>query len=275
MTHSNLLLVGCGKMGGALLAGWLRDGWPKSAVCVVESHMPTREAWRAQGVAAVAEVAEVPAAFVPAAVLVAVKPQGLADALPAIAARLATLPEKPLLISIVAGKPVAAFTAALGDAAPVLRVMPNTPAAVGRGISGLYANPHVSPAQKTLGETLMHAVGETVWIADEDAMHAVTALSGSGPAYVFHLVEAMARAGVALGLDAETATRLARATVSGSGELLRQSAESAETLRVNVTSPGGTTAAALAVLMSETRGFPPLLEAALEAAAARSRELAG
>lgn len=275
MSQSNLLLVGCGKMGGALLAGWLRDGWPKAAVCVVESHPPTREVWRAQGVAAVAEPADVPADFVPDAMLIAVKPQGLVAALPAIAARLAGLPRMPLILSIVAGKPVSVFTAAFGETAPVLRVMPNTPAAVGRGISGLYANARVSAAQKSLGETLLRAVGETVWVADEDALHAVTALSGSGPAYVFHLVEAMARAGAALGLDAETAMRLARATVFGSGELLRQSPETAETLRVNVTSPGGTTAAALAVLMDERTGFPPLLEAALKAASDRSRELAG
>ncbi len=275
MTHSNLLLVGCGKMGGALLSGWLRDGWPASAVCVVDSHPPTREAWRARGVNAVAEAAEVPERFAPDAVLIAVKPQGLADALPAVAARLAALPRTPLIVSIVAGKPVAAFTAAFGAETPVLRVMPNTPAAVGRGISGLYANPHVAPEQKALGETLMRAVGEAVWVDDEEALHAVTALSGSGPAYVFHLVEAMARAGRGLGLDAETAMRLARATVTGAGELLHQSPETAEALRVNVTSPGGTTAAALAVLMDETRGFPPLLDAALAAAARRSRELAG
>lgn len=275
MTTSNLLLLGCGKMGGALLHGWLAEGWPPSQVCVVEAFEETRETWIARGVIAVATPAEVPETFEPDAVLVAVKPQGLAAALPPLAARLAELEIPPLLVSIVAGKPVAAFEAAFGAAAAVLRVMPNTPAAVGRGISGLYANANVSDEQKELGEQLMAAVGETVWLADEDLMHAVTALSGSGPAYVFHLVEAMAKGGEALGLDAETAMRLARATVSGSGELMNQSPETAATLRVNVTSPGGTTAAALAVLMDADKGFPPLLTEALAAAARRSRELAG
>ncbi len=272
MTHANILVIGCGKMGGALVSGWLAGGWPKDRVAVVEANADLRAAWSAKGVAAFATAAEVPAAFVPGAVLVAVKPQGLADALPPVAARLAAAIPRPLIVSIVAGKPIAAFEAAFGAGTPVLRVMPNTPAAVGRGISGLFANAAASPAQRELGATLLAAVGETVWLADEDQMHAVTALSGSGPAYVFHMVEAMAAAGVELGLAPDLAMKLARATVAGSGELLRQSAEDAATLRVAVTSPGGTTAAALAHLMPE---MPPLFARALAAAADRSRELAG
>ncbi|WP_337996863.1 pyrroline-5-carboxylate reductase [Oleispirillum naphthae] len=275
MTHAEILVIGCGKMGGALVSGWLATGWPKTAIRIVEAHAPTRDAWTAQGVAAAAEPADIPADFAPAAVLVAVKPQGLAAALPAVAARLAGLPQKPLIVSIVAGKPIAAFEAAFGPGTPVLRVMPNTPAAVGRGISGLFANAAVSAAQKSLGETLLAAVGETVWLATEAQMHAVTALSGSGPAYVFHLVEAMAKGGEALGLSPEVAMKLARATVTGSGELLRRSPEDAATLRANVTSPGGTTAAALAVLMDARNGMPALLPQALAAAAKRSEELAG
>lgn len=277
MTHPNLLLIGCGKMGGALLSGWLADGWPKASVCIVEAHAPTREAWIAQGLTAVADPLEIPGGFVPGAVLIAVKPQALDAALPPVVRRVAALcgAQSPLVVSIVAGKPIAAFEAAFGKTMPVLRVMPNTPAAVGRGISGLYANSVVTAAQKSLGETLMKAVGQVVWLDDEEQMHAVTALSGSGPAYVFHLVEAMAKGGVALGLSPEVAMTLARATVVGSGELLRQSAEDAATLRVNVTSPGGTTAAALEVLMHPGEGFPELLPRALAEAARRSRELAG
>lgn len=277
MTHPNLLLIGCGKMGGALLSGWLAHGWPKASVCVVEAHTPTREAWSEQGIRAVADVLETPAGFVPGAVLVAVKPQGLDAALPPVARRIAALcgAKPPLVVSIVAGKPIAAFEAAFGTHVPVLRVMPNTPAAVGRGISGLFANANVTKSQKALGQTLMEAVGQVVWLETEDQMHAVTALSGSGPAYVFHLVEAMAKGGVALGLSPEVAMTLARATVVGAGELMHRSPEDAATLRVNVTSPGGTTAAALDVLTHPGEGFPELLPRALAEAARRSRELAG
>ena len=277
MTHPNLLLIGCGKMGGALLSGWLANGWPKTGVCIVEAHTPTREAWAQQGLTAVADPLEIPAEFIPAAVLIAVKPQALDLALPPVARRIAALcgAKPPLVISIVAGKPIAAFEAAFGKHAPVLRVMPNTPAAVGRGISGLYANPGVTKAQKGLGQTLLGAVGQVVWLDDEDQIHAVTALSGSGPAYVFHLVEAMAKGGVALGLPPEVAMTLARATVVGAGELMHRSPDDAATLRVNVTSPGGTTAAALDVLMHPGEGFPELLPRALAEAARRSRELAG
>ena len=277
MTHAKILLIGCGKMGGALLSGWLDNGWPKTRVRIVEAHAPTRTAWAAKGVVAMAAPDEIPADFVPDAVLVAVKPQGLGEALPRVAARVAALcgETPPLVISIVAGKPVSAFASAFGPLTPVLRVMPNTPAAVGRGISGLFANAQVSAAQRALGDTLLAAVGQTVWLSDEEQMHAVTALSGSGPAYVFHLVEAMAAAGVALGLPPDVAMILAHATVVGSGELLRQSADDAATLRIAVTSPGGTTAAALAVLMDGKKGMLPLFAEALAAAANRSRELAG
>ncbi|EPY03274.1 pyrroline-5-carboxylate reductase family protein [Magnetospirillum fulvum] len=153
--------------------------------------------------------------------------------------------------------------------------MPNTPAAVRRGITVCFADETVSADRRALAESLLEAVGEVGWIADEAQMDAVTALSGSGPAYVFLLAEAMAEAGAALGLDPALAVRLARTTVSGSGELLRLSADSAGDLRRAVTSPAGTTAAALAVLMDEAAGFGPLLRDALAAAEHRSRELAG
>ncbi|MBN2752419.1 MAG: pyrroline-5-carboxylate reductase [Rhodospirillaceae bacterium] len=277
MTHAKILVIGCGKMGGALVSGWLATGCPETAICVVEAYAPTREVWAAKGLVAVETPDLLPEDFVPDVVLVAVKPQGLVAALPPVVTwvRAVCADHRPLVISIVAGKPIATFEVAFGGQTPVLRVMPNTPAAVGRGISGLFANALVTDGQKTLGETLLAAVGEVVWLETEDQMHAVTALSGSGPAYVFHLVEAMAQGGVALGLPPEVAMRLARATVVGSGELLRQSDDDAATLRVNVTSPGGTTAAALNVLMNADKGFSPQLTEALAAAAQRSRELAG
>jgi pyrroline-5-carboxylate reductase len=179
MGHANILVIGCGKMGGALVSGWIAGGWPKENVRIVEAHAETRAAWAAKGVAVHASAAEIPTDFAPGAVLIAVKPQGLADALPPVAARLANLRRRPLIVSIVAGKPISAFEAAFGADIPVLRVMPNTPAAVGRGISGLYANSAATLEQRDLGETLMRAVGETVWLAAEDQMHAVTALSAA------------------------------------------------------------------------------------------------
>jgi pyrroline-5-carboxylate reductase len=179
-----------------------------------------------------------------------------------------------LVLSIAAGKPLALFERVLGAGLGVVRAMPNTPAAVGRGIPVLCANAAASGAQRDLAVRLMAAVGTTHWIADEDLMHAVTAVSGSGPAYLFHLIEALAAAGAAAGLPPELAMPLARGTVTGAGELAARSTEDAATLRVNVTSPGGTTAAALAVLTAEDDGLTRLLTRAVAAAAARSRELA-
>lgn len=268
---SRILLVGCGKMGQALLEGWLAQGKAKDAVVVVEPFAATAEIVRAKGVTVVASVAEVPSAFVPEIVLLAVKPQSMAEALPQVA-RYAG--HGATYLSIAAGKTIAGFEAALGNRAAVVRTMPNTPAAVARGITVLCANAHVSAAARSACEGLMTAVGETAWIADEALMDPVTAVSGSGPAYVFLLIETLAAAGVASGLPADLSLRLARATVSGAGELARQATESAEQLRKNVTSPGGTTAAALAVLMAPD-GMSPLMDKAIAAATNRSRELAG
>jgi pyrroline-5-carboxylate reductase len=270
-----LLLLGCGKMGGALLAGWLDEGLPGSAVTVIEPSAEAVAAFTARGVRHLTSAEEVPAELAPKVVLLATKPQMMAEAVPPLA-RLVR-PET-VFLSIAAGKTVASLTELLTPdaAAPspaVVRVMPNTPAAVGRGMSVLYANAQVGEGQRALCAELMSAVGETAWIEDEALMDPVTALSGGGPAYVFLLVETLAKAGVEAGLPAELAERLARVTVAGSGELVRRSDLPPATLRENVTSPGGTTLEALKVLMAED-GLQPLMTEAIAAASRRSRELA-
>jgi pyrroline-5-carboxylate reductase len=266
-----LLLVGGGKMGEALLAGWLRRDVPREAVLVVEPDQGRREGFATNhGVGTVARAEDLPEGLRPGVLVLAVKPQVMDTVLPAYAPR---VDADTLVLSIAAGKPIALFEQALGQGLGIVRAMPNTPAAVGRGVSVLCANAQASEAQRTLAERLMAAVGATYWVADEALMHAVTAVSGSGPAYLFHMIEALAAAGAAAGLPEDLAMALARGTVSGAGELARLSEESAAQLRVNVTSPGGTTAAALQVLMAPN-GLGPLMERAVAAAAQRSRELA-
>jgi pyrroline-5-carboxylate reductase len=258
-----LVLLGCGRMGSALLAGWLAAGLPAAAVHVTEPHPSD---WL-RGTGAAVNGALPPA---PAVLVVAVKPQTMAAALPGVASLGGG---GTLFLSIAAGTRIAAFEAVAGAATPVVRAMPNTPAMVGRGITALVANPAATPDHRALARALMAAVGEVVELNDEGLIDAVTAVSGSGPAYVFHLIEAMAEAGAALGLPPEIAMRLARATVCGAGELAHRSPDPAAVLRAGVTSPGGTTAAALAVLMDPAGGLPPLMRRALAAAAARGREL--
>jgi pyrroline-5-carboxylate reductase len=267
-----LLLVGCGKMGGALLDGWLAHGLAPADAVVVEPDgaLRARLEERHSGVSALAEASRLPRGLEPRAIVFAVKPQAMATVLPAYA-ELGR--HGPVVLSIAAGTAVARFQAVFGEDAAIVRAMPNTPAAIGRGVSVLYATPAVSAAQRELCLALMAAVGEAHWIEDEELMHAVTAVSGSGPAYVFLLIEALGAAGVRAGLPAELATTLARGTVAGAGALAQAGDEPAETLRRNVTSPGGTTAAALAVLMAQD-GLPLLMERAVAAAAQRSRELA-
>ncbi|MFC5321547.1 pyrroline-5-carboxylate reductase [Bradyrhizobium oligotrophicum] len=259
-----LVLAGAGKMGGAMLTGWLAGGLDPARVVVIEP-MPSAEitALAANGIrlnpsdAAPAEV-----------VVVAVKPQMFRAAGPALKPWVS---ESTLVLSIMAGTPIMALQEVVGGA--VARAMPNTPAAIGRGITVAVPAGNVSAAQRALTDALLLATGAVEWVDDEALMDAVTAVSGSGPAYVFLLAEELARAGVAAGLPEALATRLARDTVSGAGELLHRSELSSATLRQNVTSPGGTTAAALAVLMGAD-GFQPLLERAVAAATARSKELA-
>jgi pyrroline-5-carboxylate reductase len=261
-----LLLVGCGKMGGALLAGWLKRGVKARQVLVVE---PARVKLPA-GVKRLATPDKIPADFAPRLVVIAVKPQSMAEALPAYR----RFAPKATFLSIAAGKTIATFTQTLGPDTPVIRVMPNTPAAIGRGMSVLCANAKAKPATRRLATELMAAVGETAWIADEALMDAVTAVSGSGPAYVFLLIETLAAAGVAQGLAPKLALQLARATVAGAGALALAAGEQPDVLRKNVTSPGGTTAAALGVLMGAD-GLAPMMDKAVAAATARGRELAG
>jgi pyrroline-5-carboxylate reductase len=263
-----LVLVGCGKMGSALLRGWTAGG-VATRYDVVEPGGPPPELSTAPAVRWFSGPGEIPDEPAPAAVIFAVKPQIVDDVLPSYR-RWASAPT--LFVSIVAGKTIGGITRRLGSAA-LVRTMPNTPAAIGRGITVACANDRVTPEQRRLCDRLLAAVGESAWVEDEALLDAVTAVSGSGPAYVFLLIEALAKAGERAGLPSELALRLARATVAGSGELARISGESPAQLRENVTSPGGTTRAALDVLMAKD-GLALLIERAVAAAAARSRELA-
>ena len=261
-----LVLLGAGKMGAAMLDGWLSRGLPAKQIAVIEPQ-PSKavKALARSGLALNPKRAQ-PAA----AIVIAVKPQSAPDAVPALAPHVG---KRTLAISIMAGRTLAFLEKALPGAA-IVRAMPNTPAAIGRGITVAVANPHVSRAQRKLAGDLLAAIGAVEWVDDESLMDAVTAVSGSGPAYVFLLAEEMAKAGAAAGLPPALAMRLARETVAGSGELLHRSDLDAATLRQNVTSPGGTTAAALQVLMGPG-GFDELLSRAIAAATKRGRELAG
>lgn len=258
-----LLLLGCGKMGGAMLEGWLRGGLDPAVVHVID---PQPSDWLlAQNVHLNGPLPERPAVAV-----IAVKPQTMDAALPG----LVSLGHgDTLFLSIAAGTTIAHFEAVLGPRAPIVRAMPNTPAAIGRGITALVGNNNVAEDGLRLSEALLSAVGRTVRIEAEAQMDAVTGVSGSGPAYVFHLIECMAAAGEAEGLPAELSMQLALHTVAGAGALAERSDESPEQLRINVTSPNGTTQAALDVLMDRETGLPPLMRRAIGAAAARSREL--
>jgi pyrroline-5-carboxylate reductase len=268
VARRGLVLLGCGKMGSALLEGWLAGGLDPAAIAVLEPNPSPRLA----DLARTGLTLNGPLPPDPAVAVLAVKPQSMGAALPALAAlgNGATV-----FVSIAAGTPIAAFEAALGARTPIVRAMPNTPAAIGRGITALVGNAHAGEPALALAETLMRAVGRTVRLDDESAMDAVTAVSGSGPAYVFLLVEALAAAGEAEGLAPELALTLARATVAGAGALAEASDRPPSQLRTDVTSPGGTTAAALGVLMEEGAGIPALLRRGVAAAAQRSRELAG
>lgn len=258
-----LVLLGCGKMGSAMLAGWLKQGLPATSVWVLD---PNPSDWvKAQGVHVNADLPEDPAI-----VLVAVKPQMMGEALPSMTA---LGNGTTLFVSVAAGTPLSAFEEILGENTPIIRAMPNTPAAVGRGISAIIGNDKTDAKSLDLAEGLLSAVGQVVRLESESQMDAVTGVSGSGPAYVFHLIETLAAAGEAQGLSPDLALQLARATVAGAGALAEDAEETPAQLRVNVTSPNGTTQAALEVLMDEQTGFPPLLKKAVAAAADRSKEL--
>jgi pyrroline-5-carboxylate reductase len=262
-----LVLVGAGKMGGALLEGWLRSGLEPQRLAVIEpAPAAPIAALSARGVAVNPDAA---ALSDTSAVVIAVKPQVAAQVMPTLAPMIAA---SAVVVSIMAGKTLSFLATTLGVPCARVRAMPNTPAAIGRGITVAVAQ-GASAAQRDLAHRLLAATGGVEWIEDEALMDAVTAVSGSGPAYVFLLAEALAQAGAACGLPAPLAQKLARETVAGAGELLHRSDLDAATLRQNVTSPGGTTAAALDVLMAKD-GLGTLLQRAVVAATHRSRELA-
>jgi pyrroline-5-carboxylate reductase len=263
-----LVLVGAGKMGGAMLEGWLALGLDPAKAAILEpTPAPEIAALKDRGV----RINPPPASITDASVIIlAVKPQVAADVVPPLKA---LVRPGTVAVSVMAGKTIAFLEGALGDIA-IVRSIPNTPAAIGRGITVAVPNAKVTAAQRTLAHTLLSSVGAVEWVDDEALIDSATAVSGSGPAYVFLLAESLARAGAAAGLPADLAARLARATVAGSGELLHRSPLEAATLRQNVTSPNGTTAAALAILMAAD-GLDPMLEKAVAAATKRSRELAG
>jgi pyrroline-5-carboxylate reductase len=272
----SVLLVGAGRMGGALLKGWLAGGFPFAQIFVQEPSPPPDVA---EAIASAGIRTGTPPAMdaPPEVVLLAVKPQMIEAVLPGVAPLAGA---RTVVLSIVAGTSMATIGRYLPADTAIIRAMPNTPAAIGRGITALCADPHATPQQRAACETLLKVGGETVWVEEEGLIDVVTAVSGSGPAYVFLLAECLAEAGQAAGLDAELAARLARATVSGSGALLDQSPLDPAELRRNVTSPGGTTQAALQILMGSgeagaSQPMQELMTRAVAAALRRARELAG
>ena len=268
IAERGILLIGCGKMGTAMMEGWLAAGLSPSSIHVRDPNpSPRLSSLAEQGL-----YLNAPLPAAPALCLIAVKPQMMGEALPGIAA----LGGGPtLFLSIAAGITLAGFEAALGANSPIIRAMPNTPAAIGRGITALIGNAAAGAAHLELAEQVLGTIGETVRLDDESQMDAVTAVSGSGPAYVFHLIDCLAAAGVAEGLPEALAMRLAKATVAGAGMLAMSATETPEQLRINVTSPKGTTEAGLVELMDPAKGLPPLIRRTVAAAARRSRELAG
>ncbi|MTH98158.1 pyrroline-5-carboxylate reductase [Roseibium sp. RKSG952] len=262
------VLVGAGKMGGAMLAGWMAEGLDPSAIVVSDPHLSEDMA----GLLArhgIRHVAQPDENLKPSLLLLAVKPQMMDAVLPSLTG---LVEEDTLVLSVAAGSPLSKITAAFGDV-PAARAMPNTPAMVGRGITAVYANSRVTKLQRDTVDRLLSAVGKVVWLENEDQIDFVTGVSGSGPAYVFWMAECLAAAGVDAGLPPETAQELAIATVTGAGELMHQSPDHPSVLRKNVTSPNGTTAAALEVLMADN-GLKPLMSHAVSAAVRRARELA-
>lgn len=271
MLPRSLLLFGAGKMGLAMLRGWLAAGLEGQAVTIIDPFVSEALTTIASAHGCRVNPPD-DALLAPEVLVLAIKPQMIDEA----SVRLASVVSADtLVVSVLAGKTIGDLAARLPAARAIIRAMPNTPAAVGRGITGLAASSGVSPAQQALAESLLSTVGAVEWVVDEAMIDAVTAVSGSGPAYVFYMVECLAQAAEAVGFAPDAAMRLARATIEGAGELMRQDAATpAATLRQNVTSPGGTTAAALSVLMADD-GLAPLMRRAVEAAKRRAAELAG
>jgi len=267
MAVGPLLLVGCGRMGSAMLAGWREQGLAPS---LAVDPAPGAQAFAAADLTVLSDSAGIPAGFAPAAVVFAVKPQNAAETLP----QYRRFAGGAVFLSIMAGRTIGGMRALLGEAAAIVRAMPNTPAAVRQGVTVGCPGVGVSAAQRELCGRLLAAIGAVAWVEDEGLLDPVTAVSGSGPAYVFLLAELMEQAAREQGIPVELARLLARQTVAGSGALLAASKEDAAELRKAVTSPGGTTERALAVLMA-SEAWPAALSRAIEAATRRSRELAG
>lgn len=256
---SAIMLVGCGRMGGAMARGWAET----HDVIVFDPHAPplpgTRRVDRIDG-------ADLPRELV---VVLAVKPQMAAEVLPAVR----PLAERgDLILSIMAGVKSATLGSTLGGTERIVRSMPNTPAAIGKGITAAFGGSAITAADRAMVDALLRSVGDVVWLESEDQLDAVTAISGSGPAYFFRFAEAMAQAGAAMGLDPELAMRLSRATFTGSAALADLDPASLAELRIRVTSPGGTTAAALAQF-DKDEALDRLVRRAVDAAESRSREL--
>jgi len=265
---ANIVLIGYGNMGRALASGWVACGIPAAAITVVDPNVEATQGAAGQGHATASDAAAV--ASVADVVLLAVKPAELDTVLASLAPQRERI---GVFLSIAAGKTLSGMQRILGDAA-IVRAMPNTPAAIGQGMTGLFASPTVNEVQRALCAELLTAVGRVEWVEDEALMDAITAVSGSGPAYVFLLIESLTAAGREAGLEAGLARRLATATVAGAGAYAAETGVEAAELRRRVTSPGGTTAAALDVLLADD-AFAQLLRRAVLAAAERSRELAG
>ena len=265
-----LLLVGCGKMGSAMLEGWTELGIDADQIYIAEPERTIRENLRKNGFKTIESTTKLPSNIKPSTVIFAVKPQSMDEAAHSVKNRCAP---DTVFLSIAAGKPIQYFENILGIEASIVRAMPNTPAAIRRGITVAVQNGNVTQAQRDACSNLLEAVGEVAWVEDEKLIDAVTALSGGGPAYVFLLTECMTQAGIDAGISSELSSRLAQSTVSGAGELMRQSNQDPSVLRQNVTSPGGTTAEALSVLMANDT-LLSLVKTAITAATVRSKELA-
>jgi pyrroline-5-carboxylate reductase len=262
----SVCLIGAGRLGGALLRGWLAQGMPPENVSVQDPHLsPEMQTFLGErGIHATANAgADI--------LLLAVKPQAFEDVLRHVAHLAAPA---TTVVSVAAGKTIASMEHAFAAGTGVIRTLPNLPAEVGRAVTAMAASASVSEAAKRQCEMLFQAVGHTVWLESEEQMDAVTGLSGSGPGYLFYIAECLTKAGIEAGLSADVSTALARVTIAGAGEMLYQLPLPAATLRENVTSPNGTTAAGLSVLMEEAR-LERLLSEAVAAAARRSRELSG
>ncbi len=265
-----LLLVGAGKMGSAMAAGWLEQGLAPHDL-IIQDPAPCDDALKLIDQHQLVSGEDPALPTPPAIIVLAVKPQMMAQILPALADK---ANEQTLFLSIAAGQNLKTLASHLGDKRPIVRAMPNTPACIGRGMSVACSNQYVLDAQVEHCITLLSAVGNIAWINDEAQMDAVTAVSGSGPAYLFALTECMALAGIKQGLDPKLAWKLAKTTLEGAGALMRHSTDNPVILRKNVTSPGGTTEAALEVLMGK-KGLPKLMDKAIRAATLRSKELSG